>query len=235
MATTRLGARNFESTTEEDRWQIRLRGAPAPNHTIDVSYLEFNNSVSNWFFPNFPVGDLAATNGTRTDPRDSKTLSYQGILTQNLFLELQATEKGEEGQFGGDPNGVDPILNAGGGGGGTAVYGNYWWDSTDVAQRDNETQSGIITYNIPGDRAGSHTLEGGVQLVSSTTAGRTQQSATGFNYLSLNPDFIAGTSPSGETLFNVRSGAALRPRRTSTSTRSCRASPPPTTRPTSGR
>jgi hypothetical protein len=210
VSSTRLGAHSFESTTSEDRWQIKLRGAPAPNHTLEASYLEFQSDVANWFFANFPVGDLAATNGQRHDPRDSTTLSYQGILTPSLFLELQATEKDESVIIGGDPNGLDPILNAGGGGGGTAVYANYWWDSTDTSVRDNETQSGIISYNLGGDRAGTHTLEGGVQLVSSTTAGFNQQSATGYNFLSLNPDFIAGTNAAGETLFNVRSFAALR-------------------------
>ena len=210
VVTTRFGAHNFESTTSEDRWQIKLRGAPVANHTLDVSYLEYQSDVSNWFFPSFPVGDLAATNGQRHDPRDSTTFNYQGILTSNLFLELQATAKDESVIIGGDPGGLDPILNAGGGSGGTAVYANYWWDSTDTSVRDNETQSGILTYNIPGDRAGTHTLEGGVQLVSSTTSGFNQQSATGYNYLGINPDFIAGTNAAGETLFNVRSGAALR-------------------------
>ena len=181
-----------------------------PNHTIEASYLEFDSEVANWFFPGFPVGDLAATNGIRHDPRDSATLSYQGVLTPNLFLELQATEKNETQTIGGQPGNVDPILNAGGGAGGTAVYGNYWWDSTDNSDRDNETQSGILSYHIPGDRAGSHNLEGGVQFVSSITSGRNQQSATGYNYLSLNPDFVAGTNAAGETLFNVRSFAALR-------------------------
>jgi hypothetical protein len=210
VATTRLGAHNFESTTSEDRWQIKLRGAPVANHIIDASYLEYQSDVENWFFAGFPVGDLAATNGQRHDPRDSTTLNYQGVLTANLFLELQATEKDESVIIGGDPAGLDPILNAGGGGGGTAVYANYWWDSTDTSVRDNETQSGIVTYHIPGEKAGTHTLQGGVQLVSSTTAGFNQQSATGYNYLSLNPDFIAGTNAAGETLYNVRTGAALR-------------------------
>ncbi|MDH3784684.1 MAG: TonB-dependent receptor, partial [Acidobacteriota bacterium] len=210
QSTTVTGG-NFTTVASEERYQIRLTGAVNPNHTIDYSYLEFDGSSSGRAA--LPAAEDLAI-GNRADPRDMTTISYQGILTPNLFVDVRATEKNAAIQSGGDPNGGSPFIDWNT----FDIYNNHWWDFADRTGRDNETISANLTQVFSG--LGSHTLEYGIQSVDSTTSGENRQSTTGFNFISRDLNFCydggnmqpcnvttggGGTVASSDVLFNIDS------------------------------
>ncbi len=172
---------NFTRERDEDRWQLKLRGALTSNHTLEGGYTEYDASVSN--YDGLPAGDLRAL-GQREDPRTTRTLEYQGVLTDRTFVEAQGTQKRVEIKSGAVTAGRSPFMEfydlA------TAsfqLFNNAWWDYDDASVRDNDTLSAALTHVLSTGRWGEHTFEGGVQYVNSTTAGENKQSATGFNLL----------------------------------------------------
>lgn len=192
----------FVTTTNQDRWQVKLNGALSARHMVEVSHLDYEEETLG--FDGLSAGEAAAT-GTRQDPRTLDTVSYHGVLSQNTFLELQGTRKEVSIALGGEPNGRSPFIDLPN----FFVYNNSWWDFSDPSVRDNETLSGALTQFFDAGSLGQHALEGGVSYVNSITGGDNRQSVTGLNLLALNPDFFAG-QVGGAPRFNLVSQGALR-------------------------
>jgi outer membrane receptor protein involved in Fe transport len=200
--TTEFTGQSFTQSTTQDRWQGKLRGAITENHIVDLSYLNYKQTTTN--YDGLPAGDISAL-GQRSDPRHATTLSYQGVLSANTFLEFQGTQKRVQIQAGGDPSKGDPFLDLIN----FEVFNNHWWDFNDPSVRDNDTAALNLTHSLSTDRLGTHTLEGGLQYVKSVTGGENRQSSTGYNLLTFNTDFISSVS-NGVPRYNLRSGEALR-------------------------
>lgn len=194
--TTVITGEAFATTANEDRWQLKLRGAITPSHTIDASYLEFEAETANR--AGLPAGDRLAL-GARTDPRDMTSVSYTGILGFNTFIDAMATEKNVEISSGGSPTAGDPFLWRRP----FSVFNNHWWDATDPSVRDNSTLAFNVNHAIDAGGFGAHMLIGGVQHVESTTAGDNRQSATGFNLDARTPNFNARIGPGGDVIFDL--------------------------------
>jgi len=191
----------ISTTDTEERWQLKLRGAITPDHVIEINHLDFSKTTVN-DIP-LPPGNVLAA-GDRSDPRTIDIATYQGVLTPNLFLDVQYTDKGVEILGGGDPDGFDPVFDSTE----SAVFNNGWWDFADVATRDNETLGLNLTQSLSTANWGTHTLEYGVQYVESVTGGENRQSPTGFNLLAYSFDLgsartYGGTRPDGTDVFNV--------------------------------
>jgi Carboxypeptidase regulatory-like domain/TonB dependent receptor/TonB-dependent Receptor Plug Domain len=179
--TTQTTKEAWERTTNEDRYQIKLRGAITPSHTVDASYLKFESEIANQ--AGLPAGDLLAL-GSRLDPREMTSVSYQGVFGYNTFADAMYTDKAVQIASGGDPSGNDPFLWSTAG---NWVYNNHWWDISDPSVRDNKTAALNVSQSLDTGTLGSHLLQGGVQWVKSTTAGDNKQSPTGYN-------LVAGSS-----------------------------------------
>lgn len=200
--TTGATGESFSQTTDEERWQGKLRWALSPSHLVDLSHLEFDATQSN--YDGLPAADDVAL-GLRDDPRKTTTFAYQGVLSGSTFVEFQATRKDVQIRGGSQVRGRDPFIDLAS----FTVFNNHWWDYEDPSVRDNETAALSVSHLRDLNRFGTHEFESGVQHVSSTTGGENRQSASGFNLLSLNNDFFAG-QVDGQPRFNLRSGAALR-------------------------
>ena len=183
----------YTTASNEDRWQLKLKGAATPNHVIEVSHLEFDATTTG--YAGLPAGDARAATGVRADPRESSTATYQAVLTPNLFVDLQATEKNVSIVAGAsDPSLGSPIMDW------TApsffVFKNHWWGGTaDPDARDNETLSANANW-IKSASHGTHSVEFGVQSVKSVTGGKNSQSGTGLNLLAM------ASGPPGEVFVN---------------------------------
>ncbi len=192
----------FSTTTEQDRYQAKLRGAINANHLVALSYLKYDQTTTD--IDLMPIGDDRAL-GNGEDARETWALSYQGVLSSNTFLELTGTTKKASVSNGGDPSDGDPFLDLVN----FLVYNNSWFDSNDPTVRDNETAGLTLTHSLSTGSFGTHTIEGGVQYVNSITGGENRQSSTGYNLLTFNDDFIARVV-NGEPRYNLLSGGALR-------------------------
>ncbi|HUP49573.1 MAG TPA: TonB-dependent receptor [Thermoanaerobaculia bacterium] len=201
--TTRTTSESFTSTSTEERYQLKLRGAITPNHTVDVSYLQFDAAITNR--AGLPAGDLFAV-GNRTDPREMTSATYQGVLGYNTFLDGMYTKKDVSISSGGSPTGGDPFLWTTAG---NWVYNNHWWDATDPSVRNNETLAANLSHSLDLGAAGTHQLLGGVQRVESVTAGDNRQSATGYNLVAFTQNFNPRVSGS-DVIFDLLTGESQR-------------------------
>ncbi|MBD3869462.1 MAG: TonB-dependent receptor [Acidobacteria bacterium] len=179
--TTRGTSEAYVTNSSEDRWQLKLRGAINPNHIVELSHLDKTRDITGR--AGLPAYDLFAATGTRADPQETTTLSYQGVVTSSMFVEFLYTEKSVSIQSGGDPANGDPFLYAGNALPGWGLFHNHWWDFNDASVRDNETYGLSATQVLSAGDWGDHTLEYGVQFVESTTGGENRQSSTGYNLL----------------------------------------------------
>jgi hypothetical protein len=184
---TALSGQNYTTTTDEDRWQVKLTGAINPNHVVEGTYSDYERKIAN--SAGLPPGDLRAL-APRDDPRDTSVLEYQGVLTDQLFLNLMGTRKRVSIVSGATEVEASPFLDFYGGG--FQIWNNHWWDFNDPSLRDNDTASANLTQVLSTGSWGDHTLEYGIQYVKSTTGGENRQSATGFNLL--NYDVFFGSS-----------------------------------------
>jgi hypothetical protein len=179
-STTRFTNESFVTNNSQDRWQLKLRGAINPNHIVELSHLDYSSDTTGR--AGLPAYDLLAANGVRSDPRETNTLSYQGVISSNMFIEFLGTEKNVSIKSGGDPAAGDPFLYAGNAAPGPyGVFHNHWWDYNDASVRDNKTYALNATNVLSTGDWGDHTLEYGIQYVESTTGGENRQSSTGYN------------------------------------------------------
>jgi len=195
---------SFTSQTDQDRFQIKLTGAITSNHTVEASYLDYDNTVSN-YDPFSWVAEPNAIIPQRQDPRKFYTVDYQGVITEKTFLNAQFAKKDVSIVSGGQPGLPSPILELFDGE--YRAYANGWFDPNDPSVRNNESAAFSLTHSLSTANWGAHTLEYGLQYVNSITAGDNRQSPTGYNlYLNApNPgttDSFADCS-SGTCLFDM--------------------------------
>lgn len=200
---TQTTQESWTRTTNEDRYQLKLRGAITPSHTVDASYLKFEGDIAG--YNGLPPGDLLAL-GVRQDPREMMSVSYQGVFGYNTFADAMYTDKAVQIVSGGDPEGNDPILWSSGP---NWVYNNHWWDASDPSIRDNRTAALNLSQSLDTGTFGNHLLQGGLQWVQSTTAGDNKQSATGYNLVGGTPAFNPRVV-NGAVVFDITPNAVTR-------------------------
>ena len=173
-SNTTIGTQQaFETKGDQQRYQIKLTGAITANHVIALGYLNSERELIDR--AGLPAGDLNAANGHRLDPRETFTGTYQGVLTDTMFLDLIVTKKDVQIQSGGDPtpqpgfpDGRSPFFDYYVPG--YAIYNNHWWDFEDPSLRNNATAAVNLT-NVLATSWGDHTVEYGIQYVNSETGG----------------------------------------------------------------
>ena len=192
----------------EDRLQIKLRGGPAANHTIEASYLdsELNIDGGNGGQGIIP-GDLRTASSRGRFPGDLTTLTYQAVLGSATFVEAMASKRNVRSARGGALALGSPIWDAAGGD--NLIYNNAPSEPNDPVDRDNQTASVNVTHLLGTQSRGTHTLETGVQYVETITGGASAFAATGFLWANFFngaafPFVEPGAAP-GEVLFNVNS------------------------------
>ena len=102
VAPTGVTPITFQNTLAEKRYEAKLTAQVLPQHSVVVSYLDIDNVETNNYFA--PIYDEASIVRERSLPNSLKSASYSGVLTSNLLLEAQYSEKefafvGSGGQF----------------------------------------------------------------------------------------------------------------------------------------
>lgn len=166
----------FTTVTDERRYQMKLKGAISSSHTIEASYLSFKQTANDRAY-NVPADLLALAKDD--NKKSSRTLTYQGVLSDKSFLDVQVTQKRDSWALGGtDPN-RSPVTEYRQDG--VRSWNNHEWDFNDPSIRDNDTFGANLTYVIPSAKYGEHTIEAGFQAIKSTIAGENRQSPSGYN------------------------------------------------------
>jgi hypothetical protein len=81
----------FLNTNDEDRYEGKLTGNLTSRQTLVASYLNVKTIENNNFFA--PIYDTASIVTQRQLPNSLKSLAYNGVLTSNLLIEGQVSQK----------------------------------------------------------------------------------------------------------------------------------------------
>lgn len=172
----------YNRTDTNERYQIKLTGTIAQNHTIQGTYT--NNETSQNNLPTFSFSIDPATFYSRTLPNDGFSLSYNGIFTQSLFGEVRYSEKAFQFKDSGGTN-TDivqgsPIFTQGVFSPGGYHYNAPYFDATDPEDRNNEQIYGALSYFFSSEALGSHDLKFGYEQFVSNRTGGNSQSPSGY-------------------------------------------------------
>ncbi len=185
----------FDTATAEDRNQLKLTATLAPGHTLSGSYLRraYTDTGSTFGFSVVP-----STIVDRERPQDLFVATYRGTLTNDVFAELQYSQK-RHGFRGGGGTSTDifdsPFLTR------TQALGHYnapYFDATDPEDRNNRQITGNVTWFLSSRSVGSHSLKAGFERFTSTNTGGNSQSSTGWVFRT---DYAVG--PDGSPLLDA--------------------------------
>ncbi len=162
---------------DNKRYEFKLTGNLAANHTLQGSYL--NNDTTQ---DNFGLGGYIDPRGEyhRTLPNTRLAFSHNGVWTSQIFSELKYSEK----KFGFRNTGgtltdihESPMLARTGP---QRVYNAPYFSAFDPEDRNNREVSGAVSYFLATPRLGSHELKAGYEWYDSNRNGGNSQSATGY-------------------------------------------------------
>lgn len=170
------------------RLEGKLTANITANHTLQASYID-NPVESTHEIQVSPLTvDAIGLNSVREN--DGKVLSYNGVLTNNLFAEARWSEKhfGFRGLGNTKTDIRDSVFytfstsyfgvpNAG-------TWNAPYFDATDPEDRDNESLFGALSYFLGTNTFGNHDLKGGIERFTVTRRGGNSQSSTGYVFYS---------------------------------------------------
>ncbi len=165
----------------EDRLEGKLTLALTKSHTLLASIIDIDSQTTN----NDPFGIVLETKALtdREDPQTLTAFNYTGIVTPNLFVEAQYSEREFSIGKGAGSNATDFI-------GGTTLidlqnsaatyHTPYFCGFCRDEERNNESLLVKGSYFVSTDNAGSHDIVIGYDSFSDLTASENHQSPTGF-------------------------------------------------------
>ena len=116
----------------------------------------------------------------RERPQDLFVATYRGALANDVFAEVQYSQK-RHGFRGGGGTSTDifdsPFLTR------TQALAHYnapYFDATDPEDRNNQQVTGNVTWFLSSRQAGSHSLKAGFERYTSTNIGGNSQTSTGW-------------------------------------------------------
>ncbi|MEM9294083.1 MAG: TonB-dependent receptor [Acidobacteriota bacterium] len=164
-------------STDNERQELKLTGNLSNSHTLQGTYIENDATVVR---PSFGFSVDPRVVKAETFPNELMVGRYNGVLTPNLFGELQYSEKTFQfASSGGTSTDIvdSPFL------GFSPSFTHYnapYFDATDPEDRDNQQLAGSLSYFIATEGLGSHDLKGGFEQFTSTNTGGNSQSPTDF-------------------------------------------------------
>ncbi|HEX5760902.1 MAG TPA: TonB-dependent receptor [Thermoanaerobaculia bacterium] len=181
-AVVRTPGLPFPEGNDQQRYEGKLTLSPFQGHRLTASYMEIDElELGNRFIVN--VLDLASLNDRET-PQELRALNYNGVLTENFFVEAQYSEReftfiGSGSRFTDLIKGtlfVDQLTNA------------RWHSPTFCGvcrpeERDNENLLLKASYFWTSETLGAHDLVVGYDTFTDVRAADNHQSGSDFRIL----------------------------------------------------
>ena len=195
----------FLNTLNENRYEAKLTGNLTQKHTLVGSYLKVKTIENNNFFA--PIYDAASIVTQRQLPNSLKALAYNGIITSNVLIEGQASQK----KF--------AFVNSGGIFKDDRIRGTWISDSNarfnapvfcgvcTPEERNNDSWSGKGHYYLNTKRTGNHDLLVGAEMYKETRLVNNNQSASNFTVGSVGTATFLPGDPTPYPHFAPSSGA----------------------------
>ena len=183
---------NYEETSKNDRYQVKLTGTVTPGHTLQGSYMRSPTAATRPVF-SFSIDPTSIID--REQVNDLVVATWRGALGSSLAAELQYSQKrfGFRGAGGTSTDIFDsPFITL------TQELGHYnapYFDATDPEDRNNRQVTGNVTWFASSRTFGSHSVKAGFERFTTTRIGGNSQSATGYVF-----DADYATGPDGAPL-----------------------------------
>jgi outer membrane receptor for ferrienterochelin and colicin len=178
----------YNLEVENPRYEAKLTGSPRTNHTFTASYIRNSTAQRNRASINETASIDPATLVSRTLPNDLFVGNYNGVLSSNLFVEAQFSQKnqGFRGTGGTSTEIVDsPFMSLGLTGLPAGRHFNApYFDSNDPEDRNNRQYTASLSYFMSTASWGRHDLKVGGENFTSWRTGGNSQSSTGYVFFS---------------------------------------------------
>jgi outer membrane receptor for ferrienterochelin and colicin len=179
------GSYNFEQIN--DRLEGKLTGSISANHTLQANYSRSPTKQNNNASINTSLSIDERTLVNRELPNNLFVANYNGVLTSNLFLEAQFSQKKFGFRKTGGTSteiGDSPFLALGRVGiPASSHYNAPYFDSNDPEDRNNRQYTAALSYFLTTGSLGRHDLKVGGERFTSTRTGGNSQSSTSFRFL----------------------------------------------------
>jgi outer membrane receptor protein involved in Fe transport len=176
----------FTSDRTDKRIEGKLNGQIAPNHNLQLTYTHNDTEDAS---PTFSFSVAPDTFDTNTFPQRLFAAKYDGVLSPNLFAEVQYSHQSLGFR---DVDGTDTNVNTGSPiftfGNSADVQGGlhynapYFDYATDPQDRTNQQVTANLSYFLSTASTGRHDLKGGVEYYRNTFKGGNSQSPTNAVY-----------------------------------------------------
>ncbi len=185
------------TTSNNKRYIAKLTGTIARNHTLTGTYTgdPTDQTQSSFGFASSGLRSIdPRTLYSRTLPNNLFGLNYNGVLSSNLFVEVQVSQK--HFQFknsGGTDTNIQngsPFLTAGVESG-ISANGHYnapYFDANDPEDRNNRQIAGSLSYFLSTGSFGRHDIKLGYENFRTTRTGGNSQSPTNYVFYA---DYLA--------------------------------------------
>ena len=182
-ATTNILNIPWTPTRDQKRYEGKLTFSPTPSHRLTGSYIKIDDTAvtAEGGLTQYQI-DLSGLDN-RSTPQDLLAFNYSGVLTPNLYVEGQYSER----KFNFEPEGgTDPSIA-----GGTPIYdltnGVIYNESLfcgicpdGADHRDNKEALAKLSYFLSTESLGSHDLVFGVDRFDDIRNANNYQSTTNF-------------------------------------------------------
>ncbi len=162
--------------TKNTRWEGKLTGTIAANHTLQGSYLYNRSELTQRSF-DFDIDPVSTVNPEI--PNSLFGVNYRGVLGSRAFVEAQVSRKKYEITNSGGTNSdirESPFISLAPFG----LYNSPYFDATDPEERNNFQVTGSLSYFLTTPGRGSHDIKGGFEVYESTNTGGNSQTASGY-------------------------------------------------------
>jgi len=193
--TTPVTSIGVNQGNEEKRYEGKLTFTPFQNQTLTASYLGIKLKASNYYFTPIPVYDLDSFYDRET-PNNFTVLNYNGVITSNLFVEAQFSQK--HFTFIGSGSKYTDLIK------GTVIFDQapyYTYNSPIFCavcpggdeKRDNNDYFAKATYFLSTPSMGSHNIVVGYDRYTNSRLSNNYQSGSGYSFFATDSQF-AGTN-----------------------------------------
>jgi hypothetical protein len=184
---------NYTQVNNDKRGEVKLTGSINPNHTIAGGFVNSPRTQADRPTFSFTIDKFAI--GTRSLPNSYYYTNYHGVLSSNLLVEAQYSQrKFSFDNSGGTSTDIhdSPIIAL------SALehYNAQYFDATDPESRNNKQVTGSLTWFTEG--RGRHEVKTGYEWFRSQRTGGNSQSATSYVF---DADYVTnlGTTAEGGT------------------------------------
>jgi len=186
------GGAAYTRIVENNRFEGKLSAAITPRHNIVASYLDSPTTQA----PDCQLGcfDDTSLDPDRELPNDFMTLNYNGVITNNFFIELKGSQKNFAfvGSGGEDTDRVTgtPFRLTGPGfvtaatGSGQVINEPYFCGVCTQEDRNNEQYGAKATYYLGTRSLGNHNIIAGVDRWHETRLANNFQTPSGYVFVS---------------------------------------------------